>query len=211
MTKSKYYTGVDCFRLVAALLVVAIHTSPLADYSEIGDFIFTRIIARVAVPFFFMVSGFFVISRYTYNSEKLMRFIKKTVSIYVFAILLYVPINIYNGYFRMGNLLPNIIKDIVFDGTLYHLWYLPASVLGVLIAWYLVKRFNYTKAFIITVILYVIGMFGDSYYGIAEQAIVVKGFYDLLFQVSDYTRNGILFAPVFFVMGGYFADTKREV
>ena len=98
MTKSKYYTGVDCFRLVAALLVVAIHTSPLADYSEIGDFIFTRIIARVAVPFFFMVSGFFVISRYTYNSEKLMRFIKKTVSIYVFAILLYVPINIYKGY-----------------------------------------------------------------------------------------------------------------
>lgn len=211
MTKSKYYTGVDYFRLVAALLVVAIHTSPLADYSEIGDYIFTRIIARVAVPFFFMVSGFFVISRYTYNSEKLMRFIKKTVSIYVFAILLYVPINIYNGYFRMGNLLPNIIKDIVFDGTLYHLWYLPASVLGVLIAWHLVKRFNYTKAFVITAILYVIGMFGDSYYGIAEQAIGAKSFYDLLFQVSDYTRNGILFAPVFFVMGGYFADTKREV
>jgi len=211
MAKSKYYTGVDYFRLIAALLVVAIHTSPLADYSEIGDFILTRIIARVAVPFFFMVSGFFVISRYTYNSEKLMRFLKRTVSIYGFAILLYVPINIYNGYFKMENLLPNIIKDIVFDGTLYHLWYLPASVLGVLIAWYLVKRFNYTKAFIVTIILYVIGMFGDSYYGIVEQAIGVKSFYDLLFQVSDYTRNGILFAPVFFVMGGFIADTKREV
>lgn len=211
MTKSKHYTGIDFFRLIAALLVVAIHTSPLADYSEIGDFILTRIIARVAVPFFFMVSGFFVISRYTYNSEKLIRFLKKTVSIYVFAILLYIPINIYNGYFRMGNLLPNIIKDIVFDGTLYHLWYLPASILGVLIAWYLVKRFNYTKAFIITGILYVIGMFGDSYYGIAERSVGVKSFYDLLFQLSDYTRNGILFAPIFFVMGGFFADTKRRV
>lgn len=52
MTKSKYYAGVDYFRLVAALLIVAIHTSPLATYNETGDFILTRIVARVAVPFF---------------------------------------------------------------------------------------------------------------------------------------------------------------
>ena len=26
--------------------------------------------------------------------------------------------------------MPNLIKDIVFDGTLYHLWYLPASIIG---------------------------------------------------------------------------------
>ncbi len=40
----------------------------------------------------------------------------------------------------MNNLVPNIIKDIVFDGTLYHLWYLPASIIGASIAYFLVKN-----------------------------------------------------------------------
>ena len=32
------YTGIDEFRLAAALLVITIHTSPLASCSETGDF-----------------------------------------------------------------------------------------------------------------------------------------------------------------------------
>ena len=128
MTEKKSYAGIDYFRLIAALLIVAIHTSPFISFSQIGDFMFTRIIARVAVPFFFMTSGFFLISRYTYNTERLCAFIKKTILIYGTAILIYIPINIYNGYFKIDNLLPNIIKDIVFDGTLYHLWYPQLSV-----------------------------------------------------------------------------------
>ena len=36
----------------------------------------------------------------------------------------------------------------------------------------------------------------------------INGFYGLLFQVSDYTRNGIFFAPVFFVLGGFLADSR---
>lgn len=208
MKKSGNYSGIDCFRLIAALLIVAIHTSPLLSFNETADFILTRIIARIAVPFFFMTSGFFLISRYSCNHEKLKVFIKKTAIIYGIAILIYIPINIYKGYFSMDNLLPNIIKDIVFDGTFYHLWYLPASIIGAAIAWYMVKRWGYSKALIVCVILYIIGMFGDSYFGIAEQVGVLKQFYTLIFQLSDYTRNGIFFAPIFFVLGGMIADTN---
>lgn len=77
MNEKKSYAGIDDFRLIAALLIVAIHTSPLASFSETGDFILTRIFARVAVPFFFTTSGFFLVSRYTYNAEKLGAFVKK--------------------------------------------------------------------------------------------------------------------------------------
>lgn len=96
---NKNYTGIDYFRFIAALLIIAIHTSPLGSFSETGDFMLTRIIARVAVPFFFMTSGFFLISRYTCNAEKLGAFIKKTTLIYGVAILLYIPINVYNQCF----------------------------------------------------------------------------------------------------------------
>ena len=211
MTKNKNYTGIDYFRFIAALLIVAIYTSPLASFSETGDFILTRIIARVAVPFFLMTSGFFLISRYTYNTEKLGAFVKKTALIYGAAILIYIPINIYNGYFKMDNLLPNIIKDIVFDGTLYHLWYLPASIIGAVIAWYLVKKLNYPKALIVASVLYLIGLFGDSYYGITEKISCLNSLYDYIFQVTDHTRNGIFFAPIFFIIGGLIADNRPQI
>lgn len=202
----KSYTGIDFFRLAAALLIITIHTSPLAGVSATGDFILTRIAARVAVPFFFVTSGFFLISRYHCGTARLCAFVKKTLLIYGGAIALYIPVNLYNGYFKMENLLPNLIKDIVFDGTLYHLWYLPASAVGGAVAWGLVKKLDYRGAFAATSALYLIGLFGDSYYGVIENAAVCSGFYALIFQVSDYTRNGIFFAPVFFVMGGFVAD-----
>jgi serine/alanine racemase len=211
MTKNQSYSGIDYFRFIAALLIVAIHTSPLSSFSETGNFIFTRIVSRVAVPFFFMTSGFFLISRYTCNAEKLEAFIKKTTLIYGVAILLYIPINVYNGYFKMDNLLPNIIKDIVFDGTLYHLWYLPASIIGAAIAWYLVKKLNYPKALMVASVLYLIGLFGDSYYGITEKISCLNSLYTYIFQVTDYTRNGIFFAPIFFILGGFIADNRPQI
>jgi len=211
MTKQETYSGIDYFRMIAAVLIVAIHTSPLASFSATGDFIFTRIIARVAVPFFLVTSGFFLISRYSYNADKLRKFIKKTALFYAAAIVIYIPINIYNGYFSEDNLLPKIIKDIVFDGTLYHLWYLPAAIVGAVIAWYLVKQWAYRKAFAVTLVLYIVGLFGDSYYGIAENIPSLNSFYHLIFQVSDYTRNGIFFAPIFFVLGGYISDNKDKL
>lgn len=202
----KGYTGIDVFRLVATLMVITIHTSPLAGLSGTADFILTRIVARVAVPFFFVTSGFFLISRYNYQTAKLCAFVRKTALVYAAAIALYIPVNLYNGYFRMDYLLPNLIKDIVFDGTLYHLWYLPASIIGGAIAWGLVRKLDYRKAFAAGAALYLVGLFGDSYYGVLENMPIFSGFYTLIFQVSDYTRNGIFFAPVFFIMGGFIAD-----
>ena len=111
----------------------------------------------------------------------------------------------------MDNLLPNIIKDIVFDGTLYHLWYLPASIIGAAIAWYLVKKLNYPKALMVASVLYLIGLFGDSYYGITEKISCLNSLYTYIFQVTDYTRNGIFFAPIFFILGGFIADNRPQI
>ena len=60
----KNYGAVDNFRLAAAFLIVAIHTSPLQSFSEVADFLVTYCVGRVAVPFFLMVTGFFVLAPY---------------------------------------------------------------------------------------------------------------------------------------------------
>ena len=78
MKREKAYTGIDGFRIAAALLVAAIHISPLAAWNETGDFILTRVAARVAVPFFFMTSGFFLEKGTENRMEKLAAFTKAT-------------------------------------------------------------------------------------------------------------------------------------
>lgn len=45
MDHRKEYTGIEYFRIVAALLVIAIHTSPLSSVSGTGDFILARVAA----------------------------------------------------------------------------------------------------------------------------------------------------------------------
>ncbi len=57
MSNRRNYGGLDIFRICAALLVITIHTSPLASVSEGADFFLTRVLARIAVPFFLMVTG----------------------------------------------------------------------------------------------------------------------------------------------------------
>ena len=52
--------ALDRFRVAAAVLVAAIHTSPLTTYTADGDFWLTRVLARLAVPFFFLVTGYFL-------------------------------------------------------------------------------------------------------------------------------------------------------
>lgn len=208
--RTKEYTGIDLFRLAAAFLMVAIHTSPLADVSETGDFILTRVLARVGVPFFFMTSGFFLISRDVCHTKRLRDFEKKTAVIYGAAILLYLPVNVYQGYFQTEHFLPKLLKDLAFDGTLYHLWYLPAAMLGALLAWGLMGKLGERRALAAAAVLYLVGLFGDSYYGLTEQFSGMDCFYTQLFLVSDYTRNGIFFAPLFFLLGGILAQKERK-
>ena len=136
---------------------------------------------------------------------------KKIGTIYAASVLLYLPLNIYQDYFNRPNLLPNLLRGRVFDGTVYHLWHLPAAMLGLAIVWRLVEKLDYPEGLAVAAVLYLVGLFGDSYYGIVVRLPVVKKFYDLLFQLFDYTRNGIFFAPIFLMLGGYMAEQKPRL
>ena len=91
MTEKERNTGIDLMRLIAALMVVAIHTYPLASLSETGDFLVTRVLCRVAVPFFFMVTGYYVLPgclKKGKGSRKLAGWFQKTSLLYGAAVLI---------------------------------------------------------------------------------------------------------------------------
>jgi serine/alanine racemase len=202
MAKNRKRPVLDGFRILCAFLIVAIHTSPLESVNGTADFVLTRVFARVAVPFFFLVTGYFLAPRMEAGDTAYRdRFLKKIAGIYGAAMLIYLPLNVYAGYFGEGFTAGNLLLDILIDGTFYHLWYLPAVIFGVWFVWKLVEKLGMRRAFHLSAALYVIGLFGDSYYGLAAGIPVLRNVYDGIFAVSEYTRNGLFFAPVFLLMG----------
>lgn len=206
MRTHEKYGGLDLFRPIAALLVVAIHTSPLTSLNADADFFLTRVLARVAVPFFFMATGQFAVAGFLKSSGASSlfprRYLAKLSALYLMSILLYLPIGIYAGHYE--NLtFGAALKMLFFDGTFYHLWYFPACLTGVLTVC-LLHRFLKPPALLAAAsALYLIGLLGDSYYGLAEKLPALKGLYDCIFLFSSHTRNGLFFAPLFLVLGMY--------
>lgn len=212
MRDNRKLGGLDYFKLFAAFLVIAIHTSPLSSFSSSADFIFTRILARMAVPFFLMVTGYFLLPQYLFEHIKdfrpLFLSIKKTLLLYAAAIVLYLPVNFYAGQLHGANIF-DFFRMLVFDGTLYHLWYLPASVIGVLLVILMSRKLSFRAIVGIALVLYGFGLLGDSYFGFVSNSDLLREIYEAMFRVFSYTRNGIFYAPVFLVMGAGMKKIQR--
>ncbi|MGL4697358.1 membrane-bound serine racemase VanT [Enterococcus larvae] len=199
-------TGVDQFRLAAAVMVIAIHTFPFASFNGFLDQVITLSIFRVAVPFFFMVTGYYLIGPYAEKpsypkSWKINRFLLSMLKLYLLICILYLPVSIYTGTVSFSMPLMELAKVIIFDGVLYHLWYFPAVILGVVICRFLLQKAPISLVLLGTSVLYLIGLGGDSYYYFIELFPGIKVIYQLFFQLFDYTRNGLFFSPLFLILG----------
>ena len=238
MKRLNKYDGIDFFRMIAAFLAVGAHTYPFSSISNEMNYLFIHIFARIAVPFFMMATGYFLLPRFfdnkyqtklnglndlndssdqksqtgqrSRNKEHLNKFIKKTGLLYFGTIILYLPVSIYAGYYSNGNVAGTFIRNLVFDGTFYHLWYLPAVILGVTLIYILSLKCSLRLTFGITVILYILGILGDNYYGIIEKIPVMHALYETGFHVFSYTRNGLFYAPVFLTMGALIAARQEK-
>ena len=192
--------ALDAFRLIAAVLVVAIHTSPLASVSPLADFWLTRVLARLGVPFFLVTTGYFLARR---GWCGLRGFWLRTLGVYLAAAVLYLPLNFYAGLSPAAWL-----RGFVWEGTFYHLWYFPALLWGVLLARGLAKL-GTRPGLAVAAVLYLIGLGGDSYFGLADRIPALHNFYTAVFSLTEYTRNGLFYAPVFLLLGAALAESPK--
>ncbi|MGF2169249.1 membrane-bound serine racemase VanT [Enterococcus casseliflavus] len=197
--------GIEQFRVLLAMMVVAIHCLPLHRLWPDGDILITLTLFRIAVPFFFMISGYYVFSDLaTQNSyparQRVWHFIKKQLQVYLIATLLFLPLAWYSGMLGLNMPLGTFIQTLLVNGILYHLWYFPAIITGSLLVMGLLVRFSFKQVFFMAIGLYVIGLGGDSWSGLAAQTPLAS-FYSLIFQLLAGTRNGIFFAPLFLLLG----------
>src|SRR5699024_8176845 len=114
--------------------------------------------------------------------------LKKTAIIYAASAALYLPINVYAGHLQGWGLL-DLVQQVFFEGTFYHLWYLPAALLGAWLTSLLMRMTSRGVCAAIVKALYVLGLLGDSYWGLIEGVPGVSSAYNALFALMGYTRN----------------------
>ena len=156
-----------------------------------------------------MLTGYLILPKAIENKTKIKEYTKKITIIYITSIIIYIPINIYSGVLKTINI-TNILKMIFIDGTMYHLWYFPALILGLWITYILTKKLKTKYCLTIFTILFIIGLLGDSYYGITEQINILKITYDYIFKIFNYTRNGIFYVPIFLYLGYKIKKIKKD-
>ena len=130
-TDAKY----DILKFLLSLLVMAVHSAlyPMVLYPWL----------RIAVPLFFMTSSFFVFQKMREASESeqkaiLKKFVIRNLQLYACWFVILLPMTVYlrkDAYFANGFLenVLTILKSIFFGSTFVASWFIPATILAVLI------------------------------------------------------------------------------
>lgn len=170
--------SIDIFRLCAAFLVVAIHTSPFSELNDDIYFLFTDVIARIAVPFFFCTTGY-------YFSKRLNE--KKEFHSYFKSLL--IPYSIWSGIYAIFNivlklfdhsiksftdLLKFLFEGFFLLGTNEHLWFYPAMFIALVIMIILYKA-RISDLFIpLGIVLFIIMVMSTAYSEILGDLVLLK-------------------------------------
>ena len=196
-------------KFVMAIVVVAIHTRPEWSFnSSLVKEIFESIYS-IAVPFFFMASGFLLFRKISLPLDKegekrIKTYIKRIVKLYLIWTLIYLPLSIYGFYLDGMPILKSIavfFRNILLIGENYMswpLWYLLALIVAVGIIYILLKiRVPENWIVVISVIMAIIGL-GLDY---CKENSILQPVTDMYFSVFQKTRNGFFVGFLYVALG----------
>jgi len=212
----KYYPAVDIMKFICALLVIIVHTNPLQPHYPLSNFILINVFGRISVPFFFISAGYLFAQSSKEKGSKYFRgYIKALIRLYLIWFIIYLPF----GLFRIQEMVPGninlwlgigiFIEALLLHGSYFHLWYLIALIIGLIILHLFQKRFAIKYLIIIGVFLFIFGL-SETYIDFFRQIPYVGKASEFYFRWFYTTRNGIFFGLVFLAIGfDLFGDTSK--
>lgn len=164
METKKRNNSIDLFRYICATLVVIIHTEPFyhGDLSGVGIFL-KEFLARVAVPFFFAVSGYFLFQKIDCDPKAPFRSAWRLTKVYL---LWSVPYLLIDGWVLKDNLpefLKRTVLGIFLNGTYSHFWFFPGLIYATLIGGLIYRFLGWKPLAGLAMALYAIGVLGSTY------------------------------------------------
>ena len=217
MSDKRIYTGIDLFKLIAAVLVVLLHAvETSAWYPCEVKFVFTRL----AVPFFFIASGFFFfngLDKAKNKFEYFRRYEKNILKLFiVWALIIYLPFTILNYidiYHDAGPLkLSGLLFRRIFIIGAGPYWYLVALFWSALFL-YLCYIRKYERLLLGGIIFGFFCMIIYSCFRNALSAVLcpVRIFAELIYTVFSWEFNFIMYGIPFMGLGYLFAKKKIKI
>ena len=189
--RSGNYNGMDLMKFLGAIMVFTMHILPFYGESPVEKYMnyaLKNYLFRVAVPFYFASAGYFLFRKMP----------------------LYEPDTalVKNYCFRMLRLFA-LWQLLLFLGGTGHLWYLRETAVAVaIVAFCLHKKIRFRNVWLLASLLYLIGMLGQNYYGLAaplREIPQIQSAWKFYQDCFTTTRNGLFMGFLFVLMGVFFA------
>ena len=162
--KRKVYIAIDLFKFIFAIIVIAIHTHP---FESVENELFYKgfdLLSSIAVPFFFMTSGFLMSNKLN-NIGYLKRILIRYLVLYIIWNIIYFPITIYGfcvSNMPLEKIIFSYLKGLFLVGEQYYswpLWYLLGMVYILACSIVLKKnKKSLEKICLFNIIIYLIGI-----------------------------------------------------
>ena len=212
--KERNHTA-DLFKYICAIAVIAIHTSPFSTINEGLDFFVVQILARLAVPFFAVCSGYFALGRLRDENisspESRGAFLqqwKKLILLYAVWTLLYlflsIPRWIEIGWFSAWAFVDYGIAA-VRSGSHYHLWYFLSLIYVWPLFYFCLRKIKRSYWIPGSIVLYLVEVVYYCY-KIFLPEIVTKTF--TVLSIWEGLTTGVFRLLPFLLMGAYIYGEK---
>ena len=205
-----YYGMIDVLRLVFAIMVVSIHTMAFQSINEDLRIATSMGISRLAVPFFFLTSGYFLYNRIKLEIEPKAT-LKRLLILYISWVLIEIITLFPMVLSNLGAPPIILIERLLFIGITGSLWYISSLIMAIVIVSPLLKRDKIFPLLVIGLILYLFGMTGDTYYGLFEKTMVnplVKGYTSVFMLPQIGITESILFVSLGALINKYKLNEK---
>lgn len=209
MADNRRINSIDIAWLLAAILVVAIHTQAITWFSGYSNGSI-QILTRVAVPFFFCTSGYFLHKNYTNRGFlAIAATFWKTVKLYFVLSLVYFTVVFLSAPALLHEPKKWMLVDFLFNGSYYHLWYMVGIIYSIAMI-YLTCKLKLSKILLpLAIVCYVIGLLGTSYYGIGSRLPILNVLFDSGWFLS--IRRIFLMGFPFTALGWVISEGKLKL
>lgn len=217
------HSNIDFMKYILSIIIIIVHLRPFLYVSNQLDVTFNNIIGRICVPFFFVITGYFVGKKDDIDGNYINIYIKKLIPLYLVWNIIYIPIvlsNLLDTSSVINNYIPNmnllsliiclpifIIAALLYTGFYYHLWYFPAVMLALWVLKKWNKKWNIKYLLLISFVLLLLGA-TETYYGLLPNFF--KHIVDYYYHIF-YTSRNFLFFGLFYIVCGYYMGNKKKI
>ncbi len=200
------YKSLDIVKFICAIFVIAGHTQALIDINNIANIFLCNVLVRIVVPVFFMSSGFLFFKKINNTVDKkkyYIKYIKKLLLLYIIWTLVFIYWDLPISALFQGNSIEIIfcyLWKIIFIGSSFYLWFIPALIFSISLLYFSIVTNKENFLLVISIIFYLIGLIGESYFGFIKDTNVESVFRKYFYYFST-TRNGLFLGWLLLFIG----------